>query len=407
MLKVTYSGAYEAREQAKTLQEWFATGAATKKIREGLSSFSLSRKRGGPVMLEATLQAQFKNDDAVFDSFLDGKVSVWCSDKGLYVQCSIPELRVGRKEDIPDAIDGWTRPIKIQGETAYMLVTKHTSYNAQPYEAESSVQNMEKMTASDVVAAIQKAVSDASKKLEEQIQNAMKDYRDGTYKYLPRDSRSNERTNPMIIIDSVDRAVDELEAIVVGLESLSDDAHKLYNGKDLFGGDYDLDFNKAIAMAKKASGILNNIESGEMDASDHAQRKTLEQIVADVTPLSGHLSGLWNELTSGEQRCQSFFGTGPKLKPLSLAFSASDFIPDSFGETAYDIEEEGLKSFDMLKPCVKSFINLLNHLESDYEPLIGEIEETLEGTATDEPGSTQTPVIYQVKYQKLASISVI
>ena len=409
MLKVNHSGAYEAREQAKTLQEWFATGAATKKIREGLSTFSLSRKRGGPVMLESTLQAQFKNDDALFDSNLDGTVSVWCTDVGLNVKCSIPDFKVGNKEDITGVIDGWTtRSIKIQGETAYMLVVKDTSWNAKSYEAETSIQNMEKMAASDVVAAIQKAVSDASKELEEKIQNDLKDYRDGTYKYIPLDpERRRDRVNPMVVIVPVDRAVDELEAIAVGLESLSADAHKMYNGKDLFGGDYDLDFDKAISLAKKASGILNNIKSGELDASDPAQRKTLEQIMSDATTLSGHLSGLWNELTSGEQRCQSFFGTGQKLKPLSLAFSASDFEPDSCGETAYDIEEEGLKSFDMLKPCVKSFAKLLNHLESDYEPLIGEIEETLDNTTAVEPGSAQAAVIYQVKYQKLASITVV
>lgn len=408
MLKVNHSGAYEAREQAKTLQEWFATGAATKKIREGLSTFSLSRKRGGPVMLEATLQAQFKNDDALFDSVLNGTVSVWCTDVGLNVKGSIPNFKVGNKEDITGVIDGWTtRSIKIQGETAYMLVVKDTSWNTESYEVETSIQNMEKMAASDVVAAIQKAVSDASKELEEKIQNDLKDYRDGTYKYIPLDpERRRGRVNPMIVIVPVDRAVDELEAIVVGLESLSADAHKMYNGKDLFGVDYDLDFDKAIAMAKKASNILSNIKSGELDASDPAQRKTLEQIMSDATTLSGYLSGLWNELTTGEQRCQSFFGTGQKLKPLNLAFSVSDFEPDSCGETAYDIEE-GLKSFDMLKPCVKSFVKLLNHLESDYEPLIGEIEETLDNTTAAEPGSAQAAVIYQVKYQKLASINVV
>jgi hypothetical protein len=61
----------------------------------------------------------------------------------------------------------------------------------------------------------------------------------------------------------------------------------------------------------------------------------------------------------------------------------------------------------MLKPCVKSFAKLLNHLESDYEPLIGEIEETLDNTTAVEPGSAQATVLYQVKYQKLASINVI
>lgn len=408
MLKVTHSGAYEAREQAKTLQEWFATGAATKKIREGLGVFSLSRKRNGPVMLEATLQAHFKNDDAMFDSVLDGKVSVWCTNTGLNVKGSIPDLKVGNRGDINDVIDGWTTSsVKIQGETAYMLVVKDMSWNSHSYEAETSIQNMEKMAASDVVAAIQKAVSDVLKELKEKVQNAMKGYRDGTYEYTPRDTeRRNGRVNPMVVIVPVDKAVDELEAIAIGLESLSADAHKMYKGKDLFGGDYDLDFDKAIAMAKKASGLLSNIKSGEVDASDPAQRKTLEQIVSDTTTLSGYLSGLWNELTSGEQSCKSFFGTGKKLKPLNLAFSASDFEPDSYGETAYDIEEEGLKSFDMLKPCVKSFVKLLNHLESDYETLIDEIEEALDETTAIEPGSDQDTITYQVKYQKLADINI-
>lgn len=408
MLKVTHSGAYEAREQAKTLQEWFSTGAATKKIREGLGVFSLSRKRNGPVMLEATLQAHFKNDDAMFDSVLDGKVSVWCTNTGLNVKGSIPDLKVGNRGDINDVIDGWTTSsVKIQGETAYMLVVKDMSWNSQSYEAETSIQNMEKMAASDVVAAIQKAVSDVLKELKEKVQNAMKGYRDGTYEYTPRDTeRRNGRVNPMVVIVPVDKAVDELEAIAIGLESLSADAHKMYKGKDLFGGDYDLDFDKAIAMAKKASGLLSNIKSGEVDASDPAQRKTLEQIVSDTTTLSGYLSGLWNELTSGEQSCESFFGTGKKLKPLNLAFSASDFEPDSYGETAYDIEEEGLKSFDMLKPCVKSFVKLLNHLESDYETLIDEIEEALDETTAIEPGSDQDTITYQVKYQKLADINI-
>lgn len=408
MLKVTHSGAYEAREQAKTLQEWFATGAATKKIREGLGVFSLSRKRNGPVMLEATLQAHFKNDDAMFDSVLDGKVSVWCTNTGLNVKGSIPDLKVGNRGDINDVIDGWTTSsVKIQGETAYMLVVKDMSWNSHSYEAETSIQNMEKMAASDVVAAIQKAVSDVLKELKEKVQNAMKGYRDGTYEYTPRDTeRRNGRVNPMVVIVPVDKAVDELEAIAIGLESLSADAHKMYKGKDLFGGDYDLDFDKAIAMAKKASGLLSNIKSGEVDASDPAQRKTLEQIVSDTTTLSGYLSGLWNELTSGEQSCESFFGTGKKLKPLNLAFSASDFEPDSYGETAYDIEEEGLKSFDMLKPCVKSFVKLLNHLESDYETLIDEIEEALDETTAIEPGSDQDTITYQVKYQKLADINI-
>lgn len=409
MLKVTHSGAYEAREQAKTLQEWFATGAATKKIREGLGVFSLSRKRSGPVMLEATLQAQFKNDDALFDSVLDGTISVWCTDVGLNVKCSIPDFKVGNKEDITGVIDGWTtRSIKVQGETAYMLVVEDTSYAAKPYEEMKSIQNMEKLSASEVVNAINNAVSEAIQEIETQINEDLKEYRDGTFKYFPPDpERGRGRNiNPMVVITTMDNAVDELGSIMVGLESLSDDAHKMYKGKDLFGGDYELDFDKALSFARKASDILSNIKSGELDASDPAQRKTLEQIMSDATRLSEHLSGLWNELVSGEQRCQSFFGSGKNLKPVNLAFSPSDFEPDSCEDTAYDIDEEGLKSFDMLKPCVKSFVNVLNALGSDYEPLIGEIDETLDKTPAISSDGTMKAVIYQVKYQKLAYINI-
>lgn len=408
MLKVTHSGAYEAREQAKTLQEWFATGAATKKIREGLGVFSLSRKRNGPVMLEATLRAHFSNDEAMFDKDLEGTANIWCTDMGLNIKCSIPDFNVANEDNITGVIDGATsRLIKIQGTTAYMLIDKNTSYSAKPYESTTSIQNMEKMSASEVVNAINTAVSEATQELEAQINDDLKEYRDGTFKYFPPDQERGRgrNINPMVVITTMDNAVDELGSIMVGLESLSDDAHKMYNGKDLFGGDYELDFNKAISLARKASDILSNIKSGELDASDPAQRKTLEQIMADSTMLSEHLSGLWNELASGEQRCQSFFGSGKKLKPVNLAFSPSDFEPDSCEDTAYDIEEEGLKSFNTLKPCVKSFVNVLNALGSEYEPLISEINEILDKTPEISSNGTEA-VIYQVKYQKLDYINI-
>lgn len=233
------SRGYEAKaEPKKTLPEWLSSGTTTRKLREILpQDFQINKSRSAKFMMTCGLAALFHFDTKdLKDKYIPGTLNVYRTGNDMcYISVVINAFSLGRvtPSNVTDALEeGNTDDIfpdiyeaRFYGETIRVL---------------KSMDSLEPMTVNECADYIDRYVSDVMKEAEEEIKKQMRKYPDYDFEYT-HDNSSTDGMVSFTMFPDCRNASDLLEGISVAARSACDEANKLYNGKDIFGGSYTLD----------------------------------------------------------------------------------------------------------------------------------------------------------------------
>lgn len=409
------SRGYEAKaEPKKTLPEWLSSGTTTRKLRELLpQDFQINKSRSAKFMMTCGLATWFHFDtNDLKDKYIPGTLNVYrTSDDMCYINVVINTFNLGRvtPSTVTDALEGGhTDELSVIGDEIFPDIYEARFYG-ETIRVFKSMDSLEPMTVNECADYIDRFVADMMKEAEEEIKKLMRKYPDYDFEYTP-DSSSTDDMVSFTMFPDCRKASDLIEGISVAARAACDEANKLYNGKDIFGGSYTLDCSDIDKSVKKLVEYLRVFDGNVHDIKK--EPNVFKDAVKNDEAIYDELLNVWNGIVRLDKSLNDFLGNGFN-KNVTVSFSASDMedvVEDWEYCDVYDDMKDALKNLNLMKTCGEDFLEALKSmysLDCEYHSRMEEeIKPRAEMPLDDFSSNDNVNPVYHVKFPKFLEIMV-
>lgn len=409
------SRGYEAKaEPKKTLPEWLSSGTTTRKLRELLTQdFQINKSRSAKFMMTCGLAALFHFDTKdLKDKYIPGTLNVYrTGDDMCYINVVINAFSLGRvtPSNVADELEeGHTDELSVIGDEIFPDIYEARFYG-ETIRVFKSMDSLEPMTVNECADYINRFVSDVMKEAEEEIKKQMRKYPDYDFEYTP-DSSSTDGMVSFTMFPDCRNASCLLEGISVAARSACDEANKLYNGKDIFGGSYTLDCSDIDRPVKKLVEYLRVFDGNVHDMKK--EPNVFKDAVKNDEAIYDELLNVWNGIVRLDKSLNDFLGNGFN-KNVTVSFSASDMedvVECGVYCDVYDDLKNALKNLNLMKTCGEDFLEALKAMYSGDCDYYSRMEEEIKPRAgMPLEGFSDSDIVksvYHVKFPKFLEIMV-
>lgn len=392
----------------KSLYEWLKSGATTRKLRELLpQGFNIERSRSAQFMMTADCVAWFQDDSKRnVMTIVNGTIHVYSTNSGMcFIKGRLDGIYIGSvdqgsmDEALSSSSKGTSDQLHIEGDVVYPTLRGNRWYS----NAITIVHNLDEqamLSVSECASYIDTQVGAMVDEMSAEVHKFMSEYKDFTFTYQP--VMSTKVTSPFKSLPDCSEALSDIQKIQVAVEAAKSEADRMYNGKDIFGGEYKID----ISGVTKPVGVLRIILQG-LDGKVHdvsKERPLFERYVESTDKLCEALAGLWNGIVKLDKQLNNFVGN-PSKKEVNLTLSAGDveYLINDFDD---DQLMDAVKGMNLMQECGRLCSGVIEQLfVESYFLTAEEVVELLE-TSQDEFGDGAVKVPYYVHYPKFVEIHV-
>ena len=366
----------------KSLYEWLKSGATTRKLRELLpQDFKIERNRSAQFMMTAECVAWFQ-DDSKRNSMqrVNGSIHVYSTNSGM---CFIR----GRLEGILiDRVD--------QGSMDEVLSSAFQGTSGQVHIEQVL------LSVSECVSYIDTQVGAMVDEMSAEVRKFMAEHKDFVFPYKP--GTFSEINSPFKSLPNCSEALSDIQKIHVAVEASKRDADRMYNGKDIFGGEYKIDINGVTKSVDVLRTVLQGLDGEVHDVSK--ERSLFERYVQSSDKICEALAGLWNGIVKLDKQLNSFVGN-PSNSEVSLTLSDDD-VEDLIADFDDDQLMDAVEGMNLMQECGRLCVGVIEKLfVESYFITVEEVEELLE-TSPDELDAGDVESTYYVHYPKFVEIHV-
>ena len=231
-----------------------------------------------------------------------------------------------------------------------------------------------------------------------EVRKFMSEYKDFTFPYKP--GTFSKINSPFKSLPNCSEALSDIQKIQVAVEAAKSEADRMYNGKDLFGGEYKIDINGVTKPVDALRTVLQGLDGEVHDVSK--ERPLFERYVQSTDKLCEALAGLWNGIVKLDKSLNNFIGS-PSKKEVNLTLSADD-VEDLIDDFDDDQLMDAVKDMNLMQECGRLCVGVIEKLfVESYFITAEEVEELLE-TSPDELDAGDVKATYSVHYPKFVEI---
>lgn len=392
----------------KSLYEWLKSGATTRKLRELLpQDFKIERSRSAQFMMTAECVAWFQ-DDSKRNSMprVNGAIHVYSTNSGMcFIRGRLDGIFIGRvdqgsmDEALSSSFQGTSGQVHIEGDVVYPAIRGDKWYR----DNINIVHNLDEqamLSVSECAAYIDTQVGAMVDEMSAEVRKFMAEYKDFTFPYKP--GTFSKINSPFKSLPNCSEALSDIQKIQVAVEAAKSEADRMYNGKDLFGGEYKIDINGVTKPVDVLRTVLQGLDGEVHDVIK--ERPLFERYVQSTDKLCEALAGLWNGIVKLDKQLNNFIGS-PSKKEVSLTLSADD-VEDLIDDFDDDQLMDAVKGMNLMQECGRLCVGVIEKLfVESYFITAEEVEELLE-TSPDELDAGDVKATYAVHYPKFVEIHV-
>lgn len=392
----------------KSLYEWLKSGATTRKLRELLpQDFKIERNRSAQFMMTADFVARFQ-DDSKRNSMpiVNGAIHVYSTNSGMcFIRGRLDGIFIGRvdqgsmDEALSSAFQGTSAQLHIEGDVVYPAI-RGDQWNRSDINIVHNLDEQAMLSVSECASYIDTQVGAMVDEMSSEVRKFMSEYKDFTFTY--NNVMSTKITSPFKSLPDCSEALSDIQKIQVAVEAAKSEADRMYNGKDIFGGEYKIDISGVTKPVDVLSIILQGLDGEVHDVSK--ERPLFERYVQSTDKLCEALSGLWNGIVKLDKQLNNFIGS-PSKNEVSLTLSASD-VEELIEDFDDDHLMDAVKGMELMQECGRLCAGVIEKLfVESYFLTAEEVEELLE-TSSDELDAGDVKYTYYVHYPKFVEIRV-
>lgn len=391
----------------KSLYEWLKSGATTRKLRELLpQDFKIERSRSAQFMMTADFVARFQ-DDSKRNSMpiVNGTIHVYSTNSGMcFIKGRLDGISIGRvdqgsMEEALSSSSKGTSDLHIEGDVVYPAI-RGDQWNRSDINIVHNLDEQAMLSVSECASYIDTQVGAMVDEMSSEVRKFMSEYKDFTFTY--NNVMSTKITSPFKSLPDCSEALLDIQKIQVAVEAAKSEADRMYNGKDIFGGEYKIDISGVTKPVDVLRIILQGLDGKVHDVSK--ERPLFDRYVASTGKLCEALASLWNGIVKLDKQLNNFIGS-PSKKEVSLTLSASD-VEDLIDDFDDDQLMDAVKGMNLMQECGRLCAGVIEKLfVESYFITAEEVEELLE-TSHDEFGDGGVKYTYYVHYPKFVEIRV-
>ena len=392
----------------KSLYEWLKSGATTRKLRELLpQDFKIERNRSAQFMMTAECVAWFQ-DDSKRNSMqrVNGSIHVYSTNSGMcFIRGRLEGILIGRvdqgsmDEVLSSAFQGTSGQVHIEGDVVYPTIRGDKWYR----DNINIVHNLDEqvlLNVSECVSYIDTQVGAMADEMSAEVRKFMAEHKDFVFPYKP--GTFSEINSPFKSLPNCSEALSDIQKIHVAVEASKRDADRMYNGKDIFGGEYKIDINGVTKSVDVLRTVLQGLDGEVHDVSK--ERSLFERYVQSSDKICEALAGLWNGIVKLDKQLNSFVGN-PSNSEVSLTLSDDD-VEDLIADFDDDQLMDAVEGMNLMQECGRLCVGVIEKLfVESYFITVEEVEELLE-TSPDELDAGDVESTYYVHYPKFVEIHV-
>lgn len=391
----------------KSLYEWLKSGATTRKLRELLpQDFKIERNRSAQFMMTAECMAWFQDDSKRnLMPRVSGAIHVYSTNSGMcFIRGRLDGIFIGRvdqgsmDEALSSSFKG-TSDLHIEGDVVYPAIRGGQWYR-NDINIVHNLDEQAMLSVSECASYIDTQVGAMVDEMSSEVRKFMSEYKDFTFTY--NNVMSTKITSLFKSLPDCSEALLGIQKIQVAVEAAKSEADRMYNGKDLFGGEYKIDISGVTKPVDVLRIILQGLDGRVHDVSK--ERPLFERYVESTSKLCETLAGLWNGIVKLDKQLNNFIGSTSN-KEVSLTLSSYD-VEELIEDFDDDHLMDAVKGMELMQECGRLCVGVIEKLFVESYFLTAEEVEGLLETSSDELDAGDVKSTYAVHYPKFVEIRV-